>query len=232
VPRLAGTLPELRLLLLCELPGERRLARLLRAPSSSRALERDLASCATLAAALHEHAGIAPARTWVHELLALERELALLGALDDGRAAGWVARAGALAAASEPLPLRLAHGDLTHSQVVFDGERPGLLDLDDVCTAEPALDLGRFCAYLRLAARKAAGDAAEERGEACCRTFLDAYARSAGLGRPARERLLERVQVYELASLILAFLRSCRQLKPARAARAAAIVCERTRCLP
>src|SRR6185312_14721326 len=53
-------------------------------------------------------------------------------------------------------PAGLCHGDLTHHQIVLEGDTPGLVDFDDVCMGEAALDLGHFCAYLRLAARRAA----------------------------------------------------------------------------
>jgi aminoglycoside phosphotransferase (APT) family kinase protein len=45
----------------------------------------------------------------------------------------------------------LCHGDLTPAQVLVTGEGAvGLLDFDDACVGEPALDVGRFTAYLRL----------------------------------------------------------------------------------
>src|SRR3712207_8430077 len=56
---------------------------------------------------------------------------------------------GEAAAECDPLPLVPSHGDLTPGQILFDGARPGLLDFDTVCQAEPALDLGQFLAYLR-----------------------------------------------------------------------------------
>ena len=52
------------------------------------------------------------------------------------------------------MPFCLCHGDFKYAQVFFDGDAVGLVDLDNVCQAEPALDLGQFFAYLRTQARK------------------------------------------------------------------------------
>ena len=51
--------------------------------------------------------------------------------------------------------LCFGHGDYTYTQLIFDGTSSGLVDFDTICRAEPALDLGQFLAYSRLAVLKA-----------------------------------------------------------------------------
>jgi aminoglycoside phosphotransferase (APT) family kinase protein len=47
----------------------------------------------------------------------------------------------------------MAHGDFTPGQVLLDDAgRTALVDVDTLCLGEPALDLGRFLAYLHVAA--------------------------------------------------------------------------------
>ena len=45
-------------------------------------------------------------------------------------------------------PLSLAHGDFKCDNILIDAGAPRILDLDRVCSAEPALDLGKFLADL------------------------------------------------------------------------------------
>ncbi|MDQ3989296.1 MAG: ATP-binding cassette domain-containing protein, partial [Actinomycetota bacterium] len=50
-----------------------------------------------------------------------------------------------------PEPTRVpAHRDLHDKQLVAVGDRVGLLDLDTLCAADPALDLANLLAHLRL----------------------------------------------------------------------------------
>jgi aminoglycoside phosphotransferase (APT) family kinase protein len=115
------------------------------------------------------------------------------------------------------MPVVLSHGDYTPGQVLFDGVRPGLLDFDTVCRAEPALDLGQFLAYLRLAVTKEAGpDGAPDLEAGLVDRFLDGYATAAGLSPRADRSLRTRVSVYEQISLLRVALHSFYKLKPRR----------------
>jgi hypothetical protein len=69
-------------------------------------------------------------------------KLAIVGA---GRVAeaviGWAEEA-------EPLEERIVHGDLYENQVLVEGERLGLIDLDDLGPGDPLLDVANFSAHL------------------------------------------------------------------------------------
>lgn len=115
-----------------------------------------------------------------------------------------VAAAEARTAAGAPV---CGHGDFTLSQLLLSGSEVSVLDFDGLCQAEPALDLGRFASYLRLALAKAdmaGGDGAVTR-------LVDAY-RDSG-GPSVRE---DRVRLASLVSLVLMAVRSWQQVKPRR----------------
>jgi phosphotransferase family enzyme len=66
-----------------------------------------------------------------------------------GCAAGRVAEAViGWAEESEPLEEWIVHGDLYENQVLVDGERLGLIDLDDLGPGDPLLDAANFSAHL------------------------------------------------------------------------------------
>jgi hypothetical protein len=117
------------------------------------------------------------------------------------------------------------HGDFTPSQLLVDGEGVAIIDLDNVCLADPALDLGQFLAYLRVAvykASRAGGVAASRIADALASAFLDGYLEAASPAR--RDRRRARAALHERASLIRMALHSWQQLKPARAALAVAVM--------
>jgi aminoglycoside phosphotransferase len=134
----------------------------------------------------------------------------------------------ALVRHAAPAPrLVVCHGDFTPSQLLLvrgsgDTGRPdqvslgGLVDLDTVCWADPALDLGRFLAHVDLLATKTGGQAAERCSAEVAGVLLGAYReRATGDGRDVRE-LGRRVAVFRGLSLARTALRSCRQLKDDR----------------
>jgi aminoglycoside phosphotransferase (APT) family kinase protein len=122
----------------------------------------------------------------------------LAGILDD------VAAEALSGAPQEPV---LSHGDFTPSQLLFSGRRVALLDFDGLCAAEPAFDLGRFLAYLRVALLKSGHPARD----GLAAGFLGRYHRAGGPCAPER-----RVELYGLVSLVLMAVHSCQRLKPAR----------------
>jgi ABC-type multidrug transport system fused ATPase/permease subunit len=232
LPEWLGYDAELRLGLLSALPGVALVQPLLRARLASEpsavaeaaalSLEEAVGRCGEVAAALHRSGvPVGPLRQLRHELGWLDEQLATLHAvaprlavrLGENRS-----ELGEAAAECDPLPLVPSHGDLTPGQILFDGPRPGLLDFDTVCQAEPALDLGQFAAYLRLIAAKHAGPTGVwvDREAALVDGFLDRYASRAGLSPRADRSLRTRVSVYEQISLLRVALHSFWKLKPRR----------------
>lgn len=103
-------------------------------------------------AKLHRVLPPAPKRHSIaDEMATLARALAAVRALR----ADWDLRLRAvqdacelLAATVVPTPAVSVHRDFYHDQVIVDGERVWLLDLDLVSEADPALDAGNFTAHL------------------------------------------------------------------------------------
>jgi len=129
-------------------------------------------------------------------------------ATDLARWLTWVADSAATIVRDSPAQAPFfAHGDFTLSQLLFDGSHVGLLDFDGLCQAEPAYDLGRFVAYLRLALAKSTNPD----GDVLAARFLATYH---SLGGPHTCAI--RVRHYAIGSLILMAVRSWQQLKPRR----------------
>ena len=117
--------------------------------------------------------------------------------------------AAALAAEATPeQALSFAHGSLAPSQLMFDGSHIGVLDLDRLCQAEPAFDIGRFLAPLRVTlAKYGFGDEAD----ALAARFVEAYRAEGSQVTPQA-----RIDVYEIVSLVRMCARSWLQLKASR----------------
>jgi aminoglycoside phosphotransferase (APT) family kinase protein len=114
-------------------------------------------------------------------------------------------------------PPVLCHGDFTPAQLLLeDGVIRGLVDLDTVCWADPALDVGRFLAHADLAIAKATGEpgraTAGPLADSLLRGYLDAAPQAF-----ARHPPLPRLAAYRALSLARSALRACRQLKTTRA---------------
>ena len=205
VPRLLGGVEGLHLVLLEALPG-----RPITLPSRA-AIE----AYARVAVSVHRHEPPANLRTLRSLGQSLRSDLADLadGPLADSIAI-WAERATELGGGADPLPPRLAHGDLTPGQVMIDGERLCLLDFDDACAAEPASDLGRFCAYLRVAYHKriASRRAAAEANAACGR-FLERYMRLAEIPPNRQRDMIRRTSAYEGLALCRIALHSWQHIK-------------------
>jgi Phosphotransferase enzyme family len=228
LPRYLAHVPELRLRLMEAVPGAPVIGALVKDAASGRSrrdrdsptLEDAIDGCASVLAAVHR-AGIDPGRTRdaAGELAGLRKDLDAIAPFApelaryvDGAIEGVVRSL----ETSDALPPCFSHGDFTHSQVLFDDSRRALIDFDDVCHAEPALDLGQFCAYVLVAADKAAarGSAPNGFGAGLRTRFVERYVAEAGL--PDAGAVMARTLLYERLSLLRMALRGWRQLKPAR----------------
>jgi hypothetical protein len=205
VPTLLGHSAEHQVMLLSPVAGIRpRLA----SPADVDAM----VSMAAFAAATMHNAPIrvGPTRTMAGELA---KAAAAVEAIrnDAPVLAGWLTdaidAAADLGQAAPNQPVGLAHGDFTPSQLLVHQTRVGVLDFDGVCRADPALDLGRFLAYLQVAAAKA--DLST--GPTLFADLVAVY-RSAG-GAEVSEATVE---VYAQLSLILMAVHSWQRLKAGR----------------
>jgi hypothetical protein len=238
-PRSLGWRPELGLALMEEVPGEAKLGTALRArlrakpPGEGPALEAMLSACVRVAAALHGSGlKLGPPRSLADRLADLEREVEITRLFSPEyaeRASGWLGRVAAHAQRVEAEPFRLCHGDFKYAQLLFDGDAVGLVDMDNLCQAEPALDLGQFFAYLRAQARMSKRDdsVSSTLEEEMCERFLDEYAPAMRLGAEALARLRARATLHEVASLLRMALHSQQKLKLERLESATALIEER-----
>jgi thiamine kinase-like enzyme len=238
IPRSLGWRPELGLALLEEVPGEAKVGSALRAKLKGKAkdgpaLEELLSRCVRVAVGLHGSGlRLGRPRTFEDRLADLANEVGITREFSPefaDEAAGWLERVTAHASASAAQPAKLCHGDFKYAQVFFAGDGVGLVDLDNVCQAEPALDLGQFCAYLRTQARKnerADGVPATLENELCDR-FLDEYAVMMALSAENTVRLRVRATLHEVASLLRMALHSQQKLKASRLDSTRALIEER-----
>jgi tRNA A-37 threonylcarbamoyl transferase component Bud32 len=246
VPRVLGFQPDLQLLLLEAIPGRPQVARLLKARLAGTetaqpdmlSLEDAVGDCGRIAARLHT-TGIAlgQPRTIETELDWLGQSIHALRRVSPEPGAQlqeWLAWISAFAPQTGAQPLCFSHGDFTYTQLIFDGQQRGLVDFDTVCQAEPALDLGQFLAYQRLAIRKdQRPDAplAPAVTEQLCELFLTAYEATVGAHMADRQRLRDRVAVYEILMLLRLAVHSWQKLKISRLEHAMILLEERIACL-
>ena len=144
IPEPVGCIPRLRLVVQREVRGK---------PATSRLLAGDEALAAQVASVLHAlhacpaalvstHSSDDELRILSGRLLELPRRLFPVAracfdvAADAMRRSGW--------------RLRPVHRDLYPEQVLVEGDRLALVDLDDAALSEPAVDVANFLAHLRL----------------------------------------------------------------------------------
>jgi hypothetical protein len=237
VPRSLGWRPELQLSLLEALPGEAQIGPALEArlrgepPPDAPPLEEMVAACAQAAAALHTSAlELGPVRALDDEFARLECDMAIVRPfVSDAAARASLVRIAALAQQSEPLRLCLSHGDFKYEQLLFDGTRSALVDFDAFCQAEPALDVGKFLAHLRVEARRLEQGASVSSalGDELAEHFLRSYL-SGGVDQLKDERRLRlRTTLYEAVALLHLVLWSQRNLDDTRLHIATALLEER-----
>jgi hypothetical protein len=221
IPAVLGHSPELDLTLVASVPGRRPNLR-------DEAELNAVVDGAALAAAWLHGSGLAFGRARGMEFELARAAQAVEQIRHDAPGlAGWLSSiVDSLGAAAESMPaqsLSLAHGDFTPSQILLAGSTIGVLDFDGLGQAEPAFDLGRFVAYLRLALARTGNVA----GDSLASRFLEKY-RAAG-GKPAPQG---RIEIYEIASIVRMAAHSWQQLKPARLRLACALLERQVERLP
>ncbi len=97
------------------------------------------------------------------------------------------------------------HADFHHTNVLVDGDRVRVIDLDEMAFGDPMVDVGRFMASLRVPARRAFGNI-EALGGAS-EAFLEEYLKRTGGYEP-------RARLFEAASLLIAAGSSFRIQRP------------------
>jgi hypothetical protein len=230
VPASLGYHRDLRLLLLEAMPGTAGVKGLLRAHERSQkateaglTLESAVRVCGSVAVALHRsEIELGPRRTAGGEMARLRADIAAVRRISPqlgSRLEAWLSTAEDRLAGSPALPRSLCHGDFRHSQILFEGELATLLDFDTVCQAEPALDLGHFLAYLKLAilkARVADARGIEAGADELCEVFLDRYLRGRGRLGLGEGHVRRRIAAYETLSLLRLALHGWQKFKPHR----------------
>lgn len=239
IPNTLGYYPELNLILLDAVPGQTHLSALLkgRAVAGALTLNQALTTAAHMAVRLHlSEIQLGRLRTLKSEVDDLQEACQIARQLTPALALHLQELVNRLKPylAQPALPYCFSHGDFTHTQLIFEGTVGGLVDFDTICQAEPALDLGQFTAYLRLAVTKAtaAGTAAEEDADQLCLYFLQTYGQTVGYAQSTVAYLHERAQIYEVVSLLRIALHSWQKLKAVRLEQVMTILEERIACLP
>jgi aminoglycoside phosphotransferase (APT) family kinase protein len=247
IPRSLGFRPDLQLTLVEAIPGTPQINGLLKArlkgakddTPGALTIEEAIDACVQIVHVIHTSSiALGRRRTLDGELTALQKEIHTVQQVAPelgARFQAWLERIASYAEESDPLPLCFSHGDYTYTQLIFDGKQSGLVDFDTVCQAEPALDLGQFLAYLKVATHKAhklASATPSQLGEQLGERFLHAYVGAAGNELENGERLRIRTSVYEVVSLMRMALHSWHQIKSARVENAIAVLEEAIDRLP
>ena len=109
--------------------------------------------------------------------------------------------------------LVLSHGDFTPSQVLLEDGSASIVDLDTLCWADPALDVGRYLAHLDVLATKLSGHDARPLVDDLSEAFVESYSAAA----PATATgLVDRVGFYRALTLTRTAVHACRQTKDRR----------------
>jgi hypothetical protein len=218
-------IPDLRVLVQGPLPEQTSLEELLRATlrtgASAAELEHYLRKTAAGLAALHQCGAQAETvSTWEERFADVPELDARLAAAVPGLgsvAATLIERLYARAAAQPAGAVVPTHGTFSPEQVLIDAGKIGFIDFDDFCMAEPAMDVGRFCASITDSGMQVADEQAldpAQRQEMLARLdtlkqdFVSAYAALAPISR-------ERVALWEARDYLRDALHGWVKAKPA-----------------
>jgi Phosphotransferase enzyme family len=158
VPRLLLHDPELRMVVVSELVGE---------PLTGQLVERDLAACRCVGAAVggwhRSWRGRAPSPLRPHNV---DRELAMLHRCADAASPSIAeaVRRGAADLGERWACTTVVHRDLTDARILV-GDRVGLVGLDYAALGPPELDVGNLLAHVDLLSLRTGRDLAETREE-------------------------------------------------------------------
>lgn len=246
IPQIYAILPELKLVLMEAIPGDASFSRILKArvrgESNSHLddplLEEAIRMAARVAAVLHASGlQLGPQRTFNDDAQELRRKIAgvqgIIPEIGD-RLSGWLDTITSTSALYPELPLRFSHGDFTYTQFIYNRGTTGLVDFDNLCQAEPALDLGQFLAYLRFNIRKEELPGQPFPAEAVDQLssiFLSTYFENSHPWLIDEESLQARIAVYEMLSYIRLGIHSWQKLKGTRLHHVLALLKERMPCL-
>ena len=129
---------------------------------------------------------------------------------------------------------RPAHGSYKPSQLLVRDGAVFLVDFDQFCAADPALDVGYFLAYLRPAGLWYHRNGRRAWFEAAAEAFRSTYARSLterGESEATRAGIVGREPVFEAALLLKIAARRANRLHSPRTGEVAAILGEVSRAL-
>lgn len=127
-----------------------------------------------------------------------------------------------------------AHGSYKPSQLLFRDGRVFVIDFDQFCSADPALDVGYFRAYLRPAGFWYRRAGTRSWFEAAARSFDAAYVDAAGergMPVPVARGIVARASIYEAALLLKIAARRPNRLHASRPGEVAAVLDDVVRCL-
>src|SRR5512144_3180687 len=137
-------------------------------------------------------------------------------------------------AALPPAVAGPAHGSYKPSQQLFRDGRVFVIDFDQFCSADPALDVGYFRAYLRPAGYWHRRAGTRSWFEAAARSFDAAYVDAAcerGVPVPVARGIVARASIYEAALLLKIAARRPNRLHASRPGEVAAVLDDVVRCL-
>ncbi len=162
------------------------------------------------------HATTAPAsvHSMSDDLAGLRRELDVIASVWPEVADDLRGRVDGLFWNAPEVPnLVLSHGDFTPSQVLLEDGSASIVDLDTLCWADPALDVGRYLAHLDVLATKLKGHDARPLVDDLSEAFVESYSAAA----PATATgLVDRVGFYRALTLTRTAVHACRQTKDRR----------------
>lgn len=165
-------------------------------------------------AALHTTTAPASVHSMTDDLAGLRRELDVVGSVWPEVADDLRGRVDGLFWNAPDVPnLVLSHGDFTPSQVLVEDGSAAIVDLDTLCWADPALDLGRYLAHVDLLATKLSGHDARPLVDDLSEAFVESYRAAA----PATSAdVVDRVGFYRALTLTRTAVHACRQTKDRR----------------
>ena len=187
IPPALGVVPRWNMWVQAEVPGVPATGALLHGDDG------DLpARIAAAAFKLHRTSVVPPrAHTMERELEILQKRLGEVARAQpplSERIARLLAECDRLAATLGPPEARPIHRDFHPAQVLVDGARLWLLDLDLFSAGEPAIDVGNFIAHVTELSLRTFGDAS--RRDDIARGIEDAYVSAAGEHTRASVRVL------------------------------------------